>query len=296
MGAYDTTSRIFYNQVSDGGSRINQSDADGTLFSPDTDDGFYDIGDAMQTNSSYQFAGSYEADGHVFLVFTWDANDRAIIYSPTAPVSSAGYPATYGDLPALNTGAPFPLCFAAGTLIATPGGAVAVEELAIGDAILTAEGRVVPVRFNFRQTVSTRFGPAERLRPVRVRAGALGGGLPLRDLVLTADHALLIDGLLITAGALVNGGSIDRVPLAELGESFTVYHVETEAHDVILAEGAPAESFIDYAGRQAFDNYAEYVALYGAAQVIAEQPAPRIACARLLPPALRARLGIAQAA
>jgi hypothetical protein len=147
-----------------------------------------------------------------------------------------------------------------------------------------------------RQTLSTRFGPAAQLQPVRVRAGALGGGLPLRDLVLTADHALLIDGLLVNAGALVNGGSIDFVPLAELGESYTVYHVETEAHDIILAEGTPAETFIDYAGRQAFDNHAEFVALYGEDDTIVENSAPRITTARQVPAALRARLGGLQAA
>jgi hypothetical protein len=187
-------------------------------------------------------------------------------------------------------------CFLAGTLIAVPTGDVAIEDIAIGDAVLGADGRAVPVRWIGRQTVSTRFRMAERLQPVRVKAGALGGGLPLRDLVLTADHALLVDGLLINAGALVNGACIDWVPLSELGESFTVYHVETEDHDIILAEGTPAETFIDYVGRQAFDNYAEYVALYGEERIIAEMPYPRISTARLLPPALKARLGDAAAA
>ncbi|MBF9046671.1 hypothetical protein LSUCC0031_06015 [Rhodobacterales bacterium LSUCC0031] len=187
-------------------------------------------------------------------------------------------------------------CFLTGTRIATPGGPVAVERLGPGDLVLTADGRAVPVRFNLRQNVSTRFGPPERLMPVRLRAGALGQGLPVRDLVLTADHALMIDGLLINAGALVNGSSIDRVPLKELGESFTVYHIETEAHDLILAEGTPAETFIDYAGRQTFDNYADYLALHGGDRMIPENPAPRVTSARMLPPALKARLGLERAA
>ena len=120
--------------------------------------------------------------------------------------------------------------------------------------------------------------------------------MPLRDLVLTADHALLIDGLLINAGALVNGAGIDWVPLSELGDTYTVYHIETEEHDIILAEGAPAETFIDYVGRQSFDNYAEYVALYGEERLITEAPYPRISTPRLLPPALKARLAGAVAA
>jgi hypothetical protein len=188
------------------------------------------------------------------------------------------------------TNTPYTFCFAEGTLIAVPDGARAIETLRIGESILTADGRSVVVKWIGRQTISTRFGPARRLRPVRVRAGALGEGVPVRDLVLTADHALLLDGLLVNAGALVNGSSIDWVPLAELGDRYKVYHVETADHDIILAEGAPAETFIDYLGRQAFDNYAEYVALYGAERVIDESPYPRISAARLVPPAIRARL------
>jgi len=187
-------------------------------------------------------------------------------------------------------------CFTAGTHFETPGGATAVEALDIGDLVADNRGGWVPVKCVGRQTVSTRFGPAERLMPQRVRAGALADGVPQRDLVLTADHALLIDGLLINAGALVNGSSIDYVPLSELGESYTVYHIETEDHDVILAEGAPAETYVDYVARRAFDNYAEYLALYGEERTIPEMPTPRISSARLLPGALKHRLAARDAA
>ncbi|WP_323764320.1 Hint domain-containing protein [Marinovum sp.] len=186
-------------------------------------------------------------------------------------------------------------CFAAGTRIATPQGEVAVEALAIGDEVLTAAGQVVPVRWLGRQSV-TRATAGLRCQPVRLRAGALGDGVPHSDLTVTADHGMVIDGLLINAAALVNGTSIDWVPMADLPDSFTVYHVETEAHDVILAEGAPAETFIDYIGRQAFDNAAEYLALYGAERIIFEMQTPRISSARLLPGAIRRRLGLADPA
>jgi hypothetical protein len=182
-------------------------------------------------------------------------------------------------------------CFAAGTLIATPAGEVAVEALSAGDLVVTADGRAVPVIWIGRQTLSPRF---QRARLIRVAAGALGADLPLRDLTLTADHALMIDGLLVNAGALVNGTTITEA--ANLPERVTVYHVETEAHDVILAEGTPAETFIDYAGRQAFDNHAEHVTLHGEDRIIVENPMPRIIAARHLPAHLRARLGISCAA
>ena len=186
-------------------------------------------------------------------------------------------------------------CFAAGTKIATPDVEVSIETLNIGAEILTADGRSVPVKWIGRQTVHKLFSELH-MQPVRICAGALGGGLPHSDLTVTADHGMIIDGLVINASALINGTTIDWVPMDELDDSFTVYHIETEAHDVILANGAPAETFVDYAGRQAFDNYAEYVALYGADRPIAENPAPRISSARMLPAALCARLGIRRAA
>ena len=184
-------------------------------------------------------------------------------------------------------------CFLAGTRIATPEGERPVEGLAIGDPVCTADGRDVPVRWIGRQVLRATIGrEGEHLRPVRIRAGALGHGLPRTDLMVTADHGMILDGLVINAGALVNGDTIDWVPLADLPASFTVYHVETEAHDVILANGAPAETFIDYVGRSAFDNHAEYLALYGCERIIPEMARPRISTARLLPEAIRARLGI----
>jgi hypothetical protein len=79
---------------------------------------------------------------------------------------------------------------------------------------------------------------------------------------------MILDDLVINAAALVNGTTIDFVPMDELAESFTVYHIETEARDVILANGAPAETFVDYAGRQAFDTHRDYLDLCGAERII----------------------------
>ena len=85
---------------------------------------------------------------------------------------------------------------------------------------------------------------------------------PEADLLVTADHALVMDGVLINAGALVGQPGIATVPLYDLPSPFIVYHVETEAHEVLLANGTPAESFIDYASRHRFDNYADYLARF----------------------------------
>ncbi|WP_421907045.1 Hint domain-containing protein [Mameliella sp.] len=183
------------------------------------------------------------------------------------------------------------MCFLPGTRIKTPQGDAAVECLKIGDLIATADGRQVPVKWIGRQTVRPLLS-RQGAQPVRIRAGALGDGLPNADLTVTADHGMVLDGHVINASALVNGTTIDFVPLAELEDSFTVYHVETENHDVILANGAPAETFIDYRDRRAFDNFDEYLDLYGCERIIPEMPAPRISSARHLPMDTRVRLGI----
>jgi len=186
-----------------------------------------------------------------------------------------------------NTG--YTMCFAPGTQIAMRGREVAVEGLRIGDEIVDQNGHPVAVKWIGRQTVHKLFsGP--RMQPVRIGAGALGDGLPHSDLTVTADHGMVLDGLVINASALVNGSTIDFVPLAELPDRVTYYHVETEAHDVILANGAPAETFIDYAGRQAFDNHADYLDLYGADRIIPEMSRPRISTPRMVPDKIKARL------
>ncbi|WP_416916091.1 MAG: Hint domain-containing protein [Roseicyclus sp.] len=204
-------------------------------------------------------------------------------------------PLTDGANIGFTTTGTYAFCFAPGTGIATPAGEVAVERLSIGDPILTADGRSVPVRWIGRQTLSKLFA-GDRARPVLIRAGALGQGLPHRDLTVTADHGMILDGFVINAGALVNGTTITRLPLSDLPARVTYYHVETAAHDVILAHGAPTETFVSYAGRAAFDNHAEYLALYGADRGMAELPLPRITCARQIPSALRIRLGPPHAA
>ena len=116
--------------------------------------------------------------------------------------------------------------------------------------------------------------------------------MPHSDLTVTADHAMLVDGVLCEAGSLVNGTTITRVPLSEFGENYTVYHVETENHEIILANGAPAETFVDNVSRRAFDNYAEFEMLCDDQPEMKELPYPRASNARHLPVRVKNLLGI----
>ncbi len=151
-------------------------------------------------------------------------------------------------------------CFCPGTLIRTPRGDIAVEALRIGDPVTTATGSAEPVRWIGRRSYAGRLlAGRPHLLPVRIRAGALGAGLPLRDLVVSPKHAMLLDGVLVAAEYLVNGSTIVRE--ARL-ERVDYIHVELDRHDIILAEGAPTESFVDDDSRGMFQNASEWAALY----------------------------------
>ena len=239
---------------------------------------------------------------------TFNTGDFILIYRGTVTIDGEVYPVLQSaggtlhymvgnasgpfTLPKINA-VTFTVCFFPGTMIATPSGECKVEELVPGELVMVEESRVVPVKWIGQQTVSTCFGPADRLMPVRFSAGSLMGGiLPHSDLTVTADHAMLFDGVLCEAGTLVNGTTITRVPLSEFGGRYTVYHVETEAHEIVFANGAPSETFVDNATRRAFDNFVEFEAIYGDPPEMKELPYPRASNARHLPLRIKARLGL----
>jgi len=96
------------------------------------------------------------------------------------------------------------------------------------------------------------------VRPVRIRRGAFGEGLPHRDLVVSPGHAVLVEGRLVPAAHLLNGATIVQDEV----ESVRYFHVELDAHDVLLAEGLPCESYLDDGNRAAFANHFGPVALF----------------------------------
>jgi collagen type I/II/III/V/XI/XXIV/XXVII alpha len=142
-------------------------------------------------------------------------------------------------------------CYRAGTLIRTERGEVPVEALRVGDRVVSAFGGKAAVTWLGHRHVDCRRHPKpQNVWPVCVAAGAFGEGLPRRDLFLSPDHAVFVDGVLIPIRTLVNGASIAQEPC----EHVTYWHVELPVHSVILAEGLPAESYLDLGNRGAFDN------------------------------------------
>ncbi|MGO8740411.1 Hint domain-containing protein [Rhodoblastus sp.] len=179
-------------------------------------------------------------------------------------------------------------CFCRGVLLRTPDGAAAVETLLRGDLVLTTDGEAKRVCWIGRRAVSAIFSDPTRSWPIRVKAGALGDSVPSRDLLLSPDHALLVEDVLIQAGALVNGTSIVRE--TKVPETFVYYHVELDDHSLILAENTPAETFVDNVDRLGFDNWAEHEALYPDGKPIDEMPYPRAKACRQVPIRIRAML------
>ena len=147
-------------------------------------------------------------------------------------------------------------CYCPGTLIKTKRGQKKVEKLKIGDKVMTASGEARPIKWIGRRSYSGRFVMGRKdVLPVCIRAGALEDKVPKRDLWISPNHAMYLDGVLIEAKDLVNGVSIVQT---QSPESVEYYHVELDTHDVLIAEGAPAESYIDDDNRSLFHNAHEY--------------------------------------
>ena len=151
-------------------------------------------------------------------------------------------------------------CFAAGTRIATARGEVAVETLRVGDLVrvLLGDGLAPAIWVGRREVDCARQAQPRKVWPVRVAAGAFGTGRPRADLFLSPDHAVYVGEVLIPVRHLINGSTIVQVPV----ERVTYYHVELAEHDVLLAEGMPAESFLDMRDGSNYANRAGPVRLY----------------------------------
>jgi hypothetical protein len=141
-------------------------------------------------------------------------------------------------------------CFAAGTRIMTEWGEIAVEALAEGDRVATTDGTAAIVWLGHRRIDCRRHPRQADVQPVRVTAGAIAPGVPRRDLLLSPDHAVFLDGALIPVRYLVNGITIMQQDV----DAVTYWHVELPSHAVLMAEGLACESYLDTGNRAAFAN------------------------------------------
>jgi uncharacterized repeat protein (TIGR01451 family) len=196
------------------------------------------------------------------------------VVSPTAQTNTAAIShADQFDPDTANNTASVTIvpCYCAGTLILTDQGEEPVETLAIGDKVMTADGVARPIRWIGRRSYSGRFACGNHVLPICIKAGAIDENLPRRDLWISPNHAMFLHGALIEAQDLVNGVSIVQAPSVERVDYF---HIELEMHDIIVAEGAFSESFVDDDSRGMFQNAHEFEALYPD-----ERPRPDPYCA-----------------
>lgn len=178
------------------------------------------------------------------------------------------------------------VCFAGGTRIATPKGQRPIEALRIGDKIQTTDGPKVLHWIGTRHVTAAELAQNDKLHPVRIMAGALGQGLPTRDLRVSRQHRILtrnpiaaqmfgVGEALIPAIKLVG---LPGITLDTRGAPLVYHHLLFDAHRVVFAEGAPSESMLT--GSEALDSVstetAAELALMFPEMVCDEAPTPRV--------------------
>ena len=167
-------------------------------------------------------------------------------------------PGSFGQPPIEADALASPICFTRGTLIATPRGQRAIETLAPGDLVCTADEGAVPIRWIGHQRFdAAALADNPKLWPVHIRAGALGLNLPAVDLVLSRQHRVLVRSriaermfgaaeVLVPAVKLIDLPGIDLVVEPEVAE---YWHFLLDDHHVVFSNGAPTESL--FTGKEA---------------------------------------------
>jgi Hint domain len=167
-------------------------------------------------------------------------------------------------------------CFRKGTKILTAEGERRIEDLRVGDLLPTMFGGRRSVqwigRYSFKKSDRSKPWVKDAL-PVRIARSALGPDIPHADLYVTGSHSLLIDGVLAPAELLINGATITRDEAREYDE-LEYFHIKLESHDVIYAEGAPAETLVNV--QESAVNFADYLRRYGTAATEEARCAPHV--------------------
>ncbi|EYD71849.1 Hint domain-containing protein [Limimaricola hongkongensis] len=142
-------------------------------------------------------------------------------------------------------------CFTPGTVVATPRGERLVEELREGDRIITRDNGIQEIRWvGHKEVGPAQFLTSPHLKPVMIRAGALGGGLPERDMMVSPNHRVLLSGaraqlcfgdseVLAAAKHLVGSKGIHEIDVMRT----SYIHFMFDRHEVVLSNGAWTESF-----------------------------------------------------
>lgn len=245
------------------------TDNDGTLSEDDASSFYNDqpltyIGSGTAT-PGVELAGVLIATGPTVEVVVFEAGGEVFFHYPNGEPSSIGDPLLlHVSLTDASYEVFTPVCFCAGTLIATPDGDVAVEDLSVGDTVLDHQGDTHVIRWTgVRRMVVPDLPAFHKWWPVRIGAHALGPGQPCRPTWVSQQHRVLLHGWkaeLITghpeglapARSLVDDTSI-RIDTSR--SVFDYHHIACDRHVVLVANGLPAESL--YPGGEALEALTE---------------------------------------
>ncbi|MDR3529653.1 MAG: DUF4347 domain-containing protein [Rhodopila sp.] len=243
----------------DTGLTVADSDSGGNLTGAAVTIGGFQSGDTLQFTNQNGISGSFNAGTLTLSGTATLANYQTALESVKFATTSAVQSVrtinwTIQDgasTSSASTSSIDVICFCVGTLIGTPAGEVQVEKLQAGDMVLTAHNGPRKVKWIGTGKVLATRGRRTAATPVIVRKGALADNVPNQDLRVTKAHGLYLDDVLIPVEFLVNHKTIlwdDRAQEVE------IYHVELDSHDLLLANGAPAESYRDDGNRWLFQN------------------------------------------
>lgn len=150
----------------------------------------------------------------------------------------------------------FEICFLAGTMVETADGFRAIETINIGHLVMTYDPKTQrkiarPVTWIARQNkiVNTNLTKDEAGYPVRILKNALANNIPDKDLLITSEHCLFLNGKLVPVRMLVNGYSIFYDTTIT---NYEYFHIETDEHSILIADGTLAESYLDTGNRHLF--------------------------------------------
>ena len=245
-----------YNNASDGNAIFNLSGLNAGA-STTTPTNFFDFGNEFVTISS----GGTGAGSTGSLVLS---NGDTLALSGITGVGAGGWTAVAqsdgsgGTEVFLHS-----VCYAAGTRVLTATGERPIESLRPGEFVATLSGNDIiqrPIRWIGRRRIDLAAHPRPHtVAPIRILCHAIANEVPHADLLVSPDHGILIDGKLICARQLINGATIRQ---ESDWDAVTYYHLELDAHAILIAEGAPAESYLDTGNRSFFSNAGVPIQLY----------------------------------
>ncbi len=198
---------------------------------------------------------------------SFNADLDSLLFTPTSAASPVDTTISLsvsdgisGTIPATASIVITATCFLSGTHILTPDGEITVEALferrrtgAIDLVAVQEAGDVVfrPIRWIGTRHIDSAAVAESEEYPIRIRRDAVAQGIPHRDLLVTAEHCILVENRLVPARMLINGGSI--VEDRSIG-SYSYFHIELDRHGILISEGLTTESYLDTGNRSHFSN------------------------------------------